>query len=189
MGPNIRYLAAEYWDFYDHYLPLSHLSLEEGLRRITKSSDSSRASFPTRRARACLSSPRSLRFTGPFRSRGAFSANNSSSLRANLSLSKCQRERTTTAAPASGSRDRAAQISPDSRAVPGCCSAPRRARSRRLLRASWSFAKRTIHCGWGDGTVGSRSASALTVVRSALLAAGGLDAFLAAGGLDARFGT
>lgn len=31
MGPNIRYLATEYWDFYDHYLPLSHLSLEEGL--------------------------------------------------------------------------------------------------------------------------------------------------------------
>lgn len=23
--------ATEYWDFYDHYLPLSHLSLEEGL--------------------------------------------------------------------------------------------------------------------------------------------------------------
>jgi SAM-dependent methyltransferase len=31
MGPNIKYLYAEYWDFYDHYLPLSHLSLEEGL--------------------------------------------------------------------------------------------------------------------------------------------------------------
>ena len=31
MGPNIRYLAAAYWDFYDHCLPLSHLSLEEGL--------------------------------------------------------------------------------------------------------------------------------------------------------------
>lgn len=31
MGPNIRYLTAEYWDFYDHNLPLSHLSLEEGL--------------------------------------------------------------------------------------------------------------------------------------------------------------
>lgn len=31
MGPNIRYLAAQYWDFYDHHLPLSHLSLEEGL--------------------------------------------------------------------------------------------------------------------------------------------------------------
>jgi SAM-dependent methyltransferase len=32
MGPNIRYLSREYWDFYDHYLPLSHLSLAEGLR-------------------------------------------------------------------------------------------------------------------------------------------------------------
>jgi ubiquinone/menaquinone biosynthesis C-methylase UbiE len=31
MGPNIRYLAGEYWDFYDHHLPLSHMSLEEGL--------------------------------------------------------------------------------------------------------------------------------------------------------------
>jgi SAM-dependent methyltransferase len=31
MGPNIRYLAERYWDFYDHYLPLSHLSVEEGL--------------------------------------------------------------------------------------------------------------------------------------------------------------
>lgn len=31
MGPNIRYLSARYWDFYDHCLPLSHLSLEEGL--------------------------------------------------------------------------------------------------------------------------------------------------------------
>jgi SAM-dependent methyltransferase len=31
MGPNIRYLADQYWDFYDHHLPLSHLSVEEGL--------------------------------------------------------------------------------------------------------------------------------------------------------------
>jgi SAM-dependent methyltransferase len=31
MGPNIRYLADKYWDFYDHHLPLSHFSLEEGL--------------------------------------------------------------------------------------------------------------------------------------------------------------
>ena len=31
IGPNIRYLADRYWDFYDHHLPLSHLSLEEGL--------------------------------------------------------------------------------------------------------------------------------------------------------------
>jgi len=31
MGPNIRYAYKQYWDFYDHHLPLSHLSLEEGL--------------------------------------------------------------------------------------------------------------------------------------------------------------
>ncbi|MEA2730129.1 MAG: hypothetical protein QOF70_4604 [Acetobacteraceae bacterium] len=31
MGPNIRYAYREYWDFYDHYLPLSDLSLGEGL--------------------------------------------------------------------------------------------------------------------------------------------------------------
>ena len=31
LGPNIRYAYKEYWDFYDHYLPLSHLSLGEGL--------------------------------------------------------------------------------------------------------------------------------------------------------------
>jgi len=31
VGPNIRYAYREYWDFYDHYLPLSHLSLVEGL--------------------------------------------------------------------------------------------------------------------------------------------------------------
>jgi hypothetical protein len=32
LGPNIKYLYREYWDYYDHYLPLSHLSLEEGLK-------------------------------------------------------------------------------------------------------------------------------------------------------------
>ena len=31
VGPNIRYAYAEYWDFYDHYLPLSHLSLVEAM--------------------------------------------------------------------------------------------------------------------------------------------------------------
>ncbi|GAA3843466.1 class I SAM-dependent methyltransferase [[Pseudomonas] carboxydohydrogena] len=31
LGPNIRYAYREYWDYYDHYLPLSHLSLAEGL--------------------------------------------------------------------------------------------------------------------------------------------------------------
>jgi len=33
LGPNIRFAYKEYWDFYDHHLPLSHLSLEEGLRQ------------------------------------------------------------------------------------------------------------------------------------------------------------
>ncbi len=32
LGPNIRYAFREYWDFYDHHLPLSHVSLSEGLR-------------------------------------------------------------------------------------------------------------------------------------------------------------
>ncbi|MFT3929011.1 MAG: class I SAM-dependent methyltransferase [Spongiibacteraceae bacterium] len=32
MGPNIKYLYAEYWDFIDHHLPLSHLSLIEALQ-------------------------------------------------------------------------------------------------------------------------------------------------------------
>jgi SAM-dependent methyltransferase len=29
LGPNIRYLPGKYWDFYDHYLPLTELSLGE----------------------------------------------------------------------------------------------------------------------------------------------------------------
>ncbi len=29
LGPNIKYLAGAYWDFYDHYLPLTELSLGE----------------------------------------------------------------------------------------------------------------------------------------------------------------
>ena len=31
LGPNVRYLAGRYWDFWDHYLPLTDLSLGEGL--------------------------------------------------------------------------------------------------------------------------------------------------------------
>ncbi len=31
MGPNIKYCARSYWDFYDHHTALSHLSLGEGL--------------------------------------------------------------------------------------------------------------------------------------------------------------
>jgi SAM-dependent methyltransferase len=33
MGPNIRFSYREYWDYYDHHLPLSDLSLSEGLRQ------------------------------------------------------------------------------------------------------------------------------------------------------------
>jgi SAM-dependent methyltransferase len=31
MGPNIKFLPGRYWDFWDHYLPLTELSLREGL--------------------------------------------------------------------------------------------------------------------------------------------------------------
>ena len=31
LGPNLRYLPGEYWDFYDHHLGLTHLSLCEAL--------------------------------------------------------------------------------------------------------------------------------------------------------------
>ena len=32
MGPNIRLLPAEYWDYWDHYVPISDRSLVEALR-------------------------------------------------------------------------------------------------------------------------------------------------------------
>ncbi len=32
LGPNIKYTGPDYWDFFDHYLPLTHLSLVEGLK-------------------------------------------------------------------------------------------------------------------------------------------------------------
>ncbi|HZR19388.1 MAG TPA: class I SAM-dependent methyltransferase [Verrucomicrobiae bacterium] len=31
MGPNIKFTHGRYWDFWDHYLPLTELSLSEGL--------------------------------------------------------------------------------------------------------------------------------------------------------------
>ena len=31
MGPNIKYLPGAYWDFFDHYVELSELSLSEAL--------------------------------------------------------------------------------------------------------------------------------------------------------------
>lgn len=33
LQPNIRYLGARYWDFYDHLIPLTHLSLGEALAK------------------------------------------------------------------------------------------------------------------------------------------------------------
>lgn len=32
LGPNMHHLSDKYWDFFDHYLPLSHVSLSEGMR-------------------------------------------------------------------------------------------------------------------------------------------------------------
>jgi SAM-dependent methyltransferase len=32
LGPNIKYLPGRYWDFWDHHLPLTELSLREGLQ-------------------------------------------------------------------------------------------------------------------------------------------------------------
>ena len=32
LGPNIRFLHGTYWDFWDHFLPLTDRSLVEGLR-------------------------------------------------------------------------------------------------------------------------------------------------------------
>ncbi len=31
MGPNIKFVPGQYWDFWDHHLPLTELSLAEGL--------------------------------------------------------------------------------------------------------------------------------------------------------------
>lgn len=33
LQPNIKYVGDAYWDFYDHRLPLSHLSAEEGFKK------------------------------------------------------------------------------------------------------------------------------------------------------------
>jgi SAM-dependent methyltransferase len=32
MGPNVRYLPGAYWDFWDHFVPISDLSIVEALR-------------------------------------------------------------------------------------------------------------------------------------------------------------
>jgi len=34
MGPNVRYVAGAYWDFFDHYLPLTERSMVEVLSKV-----------------------------------------------------------------------------------------------------------------------------------------------------------
>jgi SAM-dependent methyltransferase len=45
MGPNIRCLAGEYWDFFDHHLPLTELSLAEVLGKCGFQMELVRARF------------------------------------------------------------------------------------------------------------------------------------------------
>jgi SAM-dependent methyltransferase len=45
MGPNIRCLAGAYWDFFDHYLPLSERSLVEVLTKVGFEIEVSRPRF------------------------------------------------------------------------------------------------------------------------------------------------
>ena len=45
LGPNIKYLPGAYWDFWDHYLPLTELSLQEGLLLTGFEIDFIRAKF------------------------------------------------------------------------------------------------------------------------------------------------
>jgi SAM-dependent methyltransferase len=33
MGPNIKFVSGAYWDFFDHYVPLTELSLTEALKK------------------------------------------------------------------------------------------------------------------------------------------------------------
>ena len=45
LGPNIRYTGTAYWDFYDHYIPLSDLSLIELFRNCGLEIEHTRAQF------------------------------------------------------------------------------------------------------------------------------------------------
>jgi SAM-dependent methyltransferase len=75
MGPNLRYLPGQYWDFYDHHLGLTHLSLCEALAmrgfEIEQCVDrflpyTTQGALPTHPAlvRAYLSAPFLWRFMG-----------------------------------------------------------------------------------------------------------------------------
>lgn len=45
IGPNIRYLAGAYWDFWDHYLPLTEKSLQEVLELLAFDVERATAKF------------------------------------------------------------------------------------------------------------------------------------------------
>ncbi len=45
MGPNIKCVPGAYWDFWDHYLPLTELSMQEGLELIGFRVEASHARF------------------------------------------------------------------------------------------------------------------------------------------------
>ena len=45
LGPNIRYTGTAYWDFYDHYIALTELSLVELFRKCGLEIEYSRAQF------------------------------------------------------------------------------------------------------------------------------------------------
>ncbi len=76
MMPNIRYLPGRYWDFLDHHLPLTHLSLAEALaltgfqptrivpRFIPYTSKDSRIAVPQAAVRAYLALPLAWRLVG-----------------------------------------------------------------------------------------------------------------------------
>jgi SAM-dependent methyltransferase len=75
LGPNLRYLPGQYWDFYDHHLGLTHLSLCEALAmrgfEIEQCIDrflpyTTQGALPTHPAlvRAYLSAPFLWRFIG-----------------------------------------------------------------------------------------------------------------------------
>lgn len=75
MGPNIRLLPGQYWDFWDHHLELSDLSLAEGLgvhgftveRRIARFLPFTMVGaprYPTSFLRAYLCCPPAWRFFG-----------------------------------------------------------------------------------------------------------------------------
>jgi SAM-dependent methyltransferase len=75
MGPNIKYVPGAYWDFFDHYIPLTERSLAEVLKqlgfeievckgRFLPYTMSQGRTYPTWMLRAYLSFPLAWRFFG-----------------------------------------------------------------------------------------------------------------------------